>query len=264
MIRRRLWPIVLLPLLLPGSVKAQVPDDARLMDVMVAAYPDFLREHDGHDLIFKDGTRMPFGDGKRNKSFGDLLDHPSLRDIFYTPYIMGNAGLAPELNIDPGRVRFQPFFNKMYGDCQKGETSKRLVDVVWLPRKWGKTVRITPVNGVAVQLAKISAELDRLPARFDPYLFPPAGTFNCRVIAGTDRVSAHGSGNAIDIATQHSHYWLWSRPGADGVIKWRNEIPLEIVDIFERHGFIWGGKWYHFDTMHFEYRPEIIAATKLR
>jgi hypothetical protein len=30
------------------------------------------------------------------------------------------------------------------------------------------------------------------------------------------------------------------------------------VDIFERHGFIWGGKWGHFDTMHFEYRPELL------
>jgi D-alanyl-D-alanine carboxypeptidase len=24
-------------------------------------------------------------------------------------------------------------------------------------------------------------------------------------------------------------------------------MPQEIVDIFERHGFIWGGKWYHYD-----------------
>jgi len=38
-----------------------------------------------------------------------------------------------------------------------------------------------------------------------------------------------------------------------------NEIPWEIVHIFEKHGFIWGGKWYHYDTMHFEYRPEMIA-----
>ena len=33
----------------------------------------------------------------------------------------------------------------------------------------------------------------------------------------------------------------------------------EIVDIFERHGFIWGGKWYHYDTMHFEHRPELLS-----
>ena len=38
-----------------------------------------------------------------------------------------------------------------------------------------------------------------------------------------------------------------------------NHIPLEIVAIFERHGFIWGGKWSHYDTMHFEYRPELLG-----
>ena len=38
-----------------------------------------------------------------------------------------------------------------------------------------------------------------------------------------------------------------------------------IVDVFERNGFIWGGKWYHYDTMHFEYRPELLGAgTALR
>ena len=34
------------------------------------------------------------------------------------------------------------------------------------------------------------------------------------------------------------------------------------VGLSEKHGFIWGGKWYHYDTMHFEYRPEIIATGK--
>ena len=53
-----------------------------------------------------------------------------------------------------------------------------------------------------------------------------------------------------------------SKPAADGRIPYKNEIPWEIVRIFERHGFIWGGKWYHYDTMHFEYRPEIIATAK--
>jgi D-alanyl-D-alanine carboxypeptidase len=37
---------------------------------------------------------------------------------------------------------------------------------------------------------------------------------------------------------------------------YKNKIPLEIAAAFEKHGFIWGGKWYHFDGMHFEYRPE--------
>jgi hypothetical protein len=36
-------------------------------------------------------------------------------------------------------------------------------------------------------------------------------------------------------------------------------VPGAIGEIFERHGFIWGAKWFHVDSMHFEYRPELIA-----
>jgi D-alanyl-D-alanine carboxypeptidase len=36
----------------------------------------------------------------------------------------------------------------------------------------------------------------------------------------------------------------------------KNRMPREIVDIFARHGFIWGGNWCHYDTMHVESRPD--------
>jgi len=36
-------------------------------------------------------------------------------------------------------------------------------------------------------------------------------------------------------------------------------IPWEIILVFEKYGFIWGGKWHHYDTMHFEYRPEFLC-----
>ena len=52
----------------------------------------------------------------------------------------------------------------------------------------------------------------------------------------------------------------WTKGPRDGPYRLRNRIPMEIVEVFEKHGFIWGGKWYHYDTMHFEYRPEIIGA----
>jgi hypothetical protein len=57
----------------------------------------------------------------------------------------------------------------------------------------------------------------------------------------------------------HPYYWLWNEP-VGGRIPNRNKVPFEIVSIFEKHGFIWGGKWHHFDTMHFEYRPELFLA----
>ena len=34
----------------------------------------------------------------------------------------------------------------------------------------------------------------------------------------------------------------------------------DIVDAFEAEGFAWGGRWYHYDTMHFEWRPELFDA----
>jgi peptidoglycan LD-endopeptidase CwlK len=43
----------------------------------------------------------------------------------------------------------------------------------------------------------------------------------------------------------------------------RNSYPQEIVELFEKHGFIWGGKWSHFDLMHFEYRPEVLKKWQL-
>ena len=35
-------------------------------------------------------------------------------------------------------------------------------------------------------------------------------------------------------------------------------VPETVVRAFEVQGFVWGGKWLFFDTMHFEYRPEIL------
>jgi hypothetical protein len=242
------------------AVAEEPADKARLMDILVAAYPDFLAGHDGNNILWRDGTRMAFDDGII-KSAEARLDHPSLKDMFAEPYPLG-AAQPPADGSDPGRARVESFFLKMYGDCRKGETQKNMVDVVWLPRKWGRKLRVTRINGVADRLAQISAELDALPASFDRNLVPPEGTFNCRVIAGTDRLSAHGTATAIDIATAHAHYWRWGKPDAAGRPVWRNEIPAEIVAVFEKHGFIWGGRWTHYDTMHFEYRPELIAAAR--
>jgi hypothetical protein len=72
----------------------------------------------------------------------------------------------------------------------------------------------------------------------------------------------HSFGMTIDVNVEFSDYWRWAIKAEedDGsrVIEYKNRIPMELVAIFEEQGFIWGGKWYHFDTMHFEYRPELL------
>ncbi len=239
---------------------------ALLLDRLVTAYPDFLSGHEGAKLIWHDGSTMVFDDGRTKKSFQQRLQTPDLQDQFFAPYFRGGKGLPPGRDRDPGRVRYQPLFDKMYGDCRKGQVQNKLQSIVWLPKHGGGArVKVTSINAVADKLQKISLELDRLIDRqpaMKKFLSPMSGIYNCRLIAGTKRYSVHAYGAAIDINVKQAHYWRWSKPGKEGRYRWRNRIPLEIVEIFERHGFIWGGKWYHYDTMHFEYRPELLPATK--
>lgn len=224
---------------------------------LLAAYPDKLKAIDGQTLIWRDGTRMPLDDGLPLKDAAAWVRSPDLKDMFRYPYVGGEPA-RPTAGSDPGRARNAAFFSKMYGDCRGGGVSGKLVEVDWLPSRSRVKLKMTGENGVAQQLAKISTELDTLPRSFTRYLLPPAGTYNCRVVAGTDQQSAHGYGIAIDIAVKPAHYWRWQQPDASGNPIWRNAIPIDIVRIFEHHGFIWGGRWAHYDTMHFEYRPELL------
>ena len=241
-----------------GQYGAPPPDLKERLDALVAAYPDHLLSHDMKQITWRDGTKMPVSDGRTDKTFKELLNRPDIDDMFAFPYPAGAAPSAPGVNHDPGRIRNEAFFIKLYGDCRAGG-SPRLAKVRWVRGHGGGTVRVTTANGVDKALARVSADLDKLPRKFARFLRPSAGTYNCRTIAGTKRLSVHAFAAAIDINVKATDYWRWSKPGKNGVLKWRNKIPVEVVRIFERHGFIWGGRWYHYDTMHFEYRPELIA-----
>jgi D-alanyl-D-alanine carboxypeptidase len=247
--------LLLLLWLSPNSAHA---NPSATGDALVRAYPSALDRMDGTDLIWRDGTRMPVGSGDPPKSFDTWLTRPEPADILARPYATGPLPTQPTLNDDPGRARPAAFFNKLYGDCTKGEVTPSLTDVIWLPQKSGQRLKVTSRQGVAERLAAVSARLDALPASFDRFLMNPSGTYNCRVIAGTNRVSPHGYGIAIDLNATYTHYWGHLKQPANTPITYRNTVPPEIVAAFEAEGFIWGGRWYHYDTMHFEYRPELL------
>lgn len=230
---------------------------AASMDDLMRAYPDALAGFDGSNLLWRDGTRMPVDDGRPEKDMEEQLRNGSIRDQLRLPYPAG-ASLLPPPQQDPGRVRNRALFDKMYGDCKAGQVAPKLVAVVWLPNTWGHVLRITSVNGVDRELAAISRELDELPAEDKKYLYPLGGTYACRPVADTGQTSMHAWGAAIDINPAFSDYWLWRRSGGSNPA-YVNRIPSEIVAVFERHGFIWGGRWAHYDTMHFEYRPELLG-----
>jgi hypothetical protein len=90
--------------------------------------------------------------------------------------------------------------------------------------------------------------------------------WNWRNIAGSERRSYHAYGAAVDLQMRQrpgfETYWQWT---AQKGIDWRSlprdkllTPPDTVVRIFEANGFLWGGRWPLYDTMHFEYRPEIL------
>jgi len=242
------------------SVAPGPPPDQLLC--LVDAYPDHLagarwEEPGGWALVWKDGTLMDWDDGRRDKDFETLLNEADLQDMMSIPYPRGTEYDPPGKNDDPGRIRYDPFFRKMYGDSARA-VEKRLVRIRWLPRTGGKKLRVMSVNGLDQALARVSDDIEKLPRKIRSLAKETSGPFNWRVIKGTKRLSSHSFAIALDVAVKHAHYWRWTRPDKDGNRPYRNKIPLEIVEAFERHGFIWGGKWYHYDTMHFEYRPELL------
>lgn len=221
------------------------------------AYPGIVADTEGNRITLTTGEVFTFDDGKA-KDFDELIEAPDMEDQLSQQYPLGDESFAaPIKNFDPGRIRNEAFFKAVYG-ASKQEVAKNLVPVIWMPQSSGQTVMISKVNGANTQLEKISKELDALPDHFKKFLLKIGGTFNWRPIAGTNRLSTHSYGIAIDINPDMSSYWRW-----DKVYSYNNKIPREIVEIFERNGYIWGGKWYHYDTMHFEYRPELLPTTPI-
>jgi hypothetical protein len=271
--KRQFGALALGALLTPPAISARAANGtacaralvplAQATQNLVRAYPDFLRGIQGNELIWRDGTRMPVQLYPLSRTPAERLEQPDLAAQLMQSYPAGDCALPTDQADDPGRIRYTPFFARMYGERQK-DVEAKLVSVRWPGRLGGTNVRITNVNGVAGHLHAVAAELAALPREFHRFFDNPAGGFYWRPIAGTNRLSAHSFGIAVDINVAVSHYWRNELGGAAGEppgwrpARARNLIPRAVVEIFERHGFIWGGKWFHYDTMHFEYRPELL------
>jgi hypothetical protein len=199
-----------------------------------------LRLPDNTDLVWDDGT---------TKTYDFALDNPDLEDTLEMPYTLGPITPNNTLDKDPGRIRQDALLKATFG-ATAAAVQANLVNVDFV----GQTVQFASKGAAA--LGKVSTKLKALVAAtpsLGAYVTGElGGTFNWRPIAQTNRLSPHSYGIAIDIVVSKSAYWEWDTPMA-----WKNQIPQAIVDAFESEGFAWGGRWYHYDTMHFEYRPEL-------
>ncbi len=245
------------PALAAASVDAG--DDPPGARALLAAYPDRLAGFEDGALVWDDGTRMPWGEAAGDTG-ETRLDNASLAEQMAQPYPAGIDFSPPIPGEEPGRARCTAFFSKMYG-ATRAEVRSNLERVPWLRSRGTsrRSVLVTRLNGVSAALGKVVSELYDLEPKVRTVAARVRGGFAWRPVRGTSRPSAHSWGIAVDIGGARVDYWRWVRPLPDGSRPWRNRIPPAIVEVFERHGFIWGGKWHRFDTMHFEYRPELLA-----
>ena len=220
--------------------------------ILMKVYPNYVKNYENGYLVMGDGSKILYDDGKE-KTFVQKLDDGDPEDMFAFKY--DRRSWTPEYLQDAGRSRCEPLFKKMYG-ASEAEVRKNLISIPW----FGEKVLFTKVNGAADSLRAVAAELAKHP-ELRPYL-KSSGSFYWRKVRDANRLSAHSYGMTIDIGVAKSDYWLWKNPGKGETarIVYANRMPKDLVLIFEKHGFVWGGRWYHYDTMHFEFRPEILAA----
>lgn len=224
---------------------------------LMLAYPDDVVgvEKDGQtvSVLMRSGDSVVYDDRKA-KSFEEKLAGADIQDMMEQPYPLQSLDTLKAGNDDPGRIRCYAFLKAVYGATQ-GCVEANLVSA----DTGAGGCPFNAKNNAAAALAAAFSDAGAL-MRGDEgvygFVYPLGGTFNYRVIAGTGLLSPHAFGIAVDLRRDCRDYWQWAnrQQGQSRL----DEYPRALVGVFESHGFIWGGKWAHFDLLHFEYRPELI------
>jgi len=228
---------------------------------LMMAYPGYISNveqlGDKVYLVMKSGRKILYDD-KKSKSTETKIAYPDLQDMMEQVYPIVPVKKLMDENYDPGRARVYSLLNEVYGG------SRQQVEGYLTSVKSGYgAFQFNENNQAAEALKNVMSELSKLAENRKDVracVYPSSGTYNYRVIAGTNRLSPHSYGIAIDLARDKRDYWKWA--SREQGQKRLEAYPDELVEIFERNNFIWGGKWGHFDILHFEYRPEIIIKAR--
>jgi hypothetical protein len=242
-----------------GSQPSKDIEMKRDLLALMLAYPDSVAgvERGGDGLVYvvtAAGEKLVYDDG-REKSYEQQLAEADIQDAMAQPYPLDMIRTVPEGNDDPGRIRCYALMHALYGG-DRGAVEKSL-------RSVGGCGPFNQKNGAALALEAAFGDISGM-AGAQPgvsgYVYPISGTYNYRVIAGTNTLSSHAFGIAIDLCSKAGDYWRYAtKAQAQQRIE---SYPEALVKTMESHGFIWGGKWAHFDYLHFEYRPELIIKAR--
>ena len=240
-------------------VRALLESYGPLIDSVEYLENDAVFRVAGGPIYFQDGRMLAEGHLGQGERF-----HP----LFYA-YSLEPLAEPPPLTDTP--VYSTDFLEYLFGRTEL-QIRRHGVSAVFLNRR-------VFVNAFCLDaLMAVDREV-RETAERDPVVgawvddLEVAYSFIDKEIVGSGSRSHHAWGLAIDLVPS-SHrgkqvYWRWSRVFNRRSwhripISERWNPPQAVIEAFERHGFGWGGKWSHFDTIHFEYRPEILAYNRMR
>ncbi|MBU3175056.1 M15 family metallopeptidase [Clostridium estertheticum] len=228
---------------------------------LMIAYPEYIKNIEKNNgyvyLNMKSGRKLCYDD-KKVKSIQEKLVNPDLQDTLDQIYPLTPIRSIMRADFDPGRYRSYGILSEVYGTSKQViEDNLTKVNIIYNNYQFNKS------NNASNSLQAVMEELKpllKMDQNLRNCLLPCSGTFNYRVISGTNRLSPHSFGIAIDLASDKRDYWKWSTKDAGE--KRLSSYSTELVKIFEKNSFVWGGKWSHFDILHFEYRPEIILKAR--
>lgn len=231
-----------------------------------ASYQNFKISANRKNIVLPNGVEMPFENRDPVGTTPDPHNLTSIDQMYMVRYPFGfvqniqgkQTYTTPQKKDEMRGNRYNHLFLYLYGKSAE-KVEDDLVPVQWVD---GSKVLFNKRYGAADSLKRVVSQLYKL-TRTQPelkkYLRQPlGGTYVWRSVAGLKNISMHGFGTAIDINLKYSDYWRWDTESDGNVPRYRNRIPPAIAEVFENNGFVWGGKWYRYDTMHFEYRPELL------
>ena len=217
----------------------------------------------GKHIFFhmQNGKKILYDDDQK-RDFLLKLSDSTLKDVLSQPYDLGPVRRRKKRNDDPGRFRNYVLLGCVYGET-RAEIEKNLVPMEFV----GTKIRFNAKNGAVDALRQVSHDLQELLKRrpaYGWYFKNIGGTYAYRKIRDSENLSSHAYGIAIDLRLKKPYYWKNTAAEYEKGEPWQRTLPRAIVKIFEKYHFIWGGKWNHYDRIHFEYRPEFFYKIKRR
>ena len=236
---------------------------------------DWCIELDGMVFAWADGRLLPFSKRVEAENYGKQIIYPntgkprnpkaySQDDIAELMKKGTKAALAAEKPVDNTFTQFLLKTNDRIA------TERNLRSTIFLGQRLNAHKMVVPFIEKIDSEIKATAKTNKEVAKFIADI-SEIGCYNWRTIDGTaGRRSYHSYGLAIDIAVKGNKkptYWEWVRTWNS---KWmlvpQTSLwlpPEPVIKIFEKYGFVWGGTWDEYDTMHFEYRPELAVLAYL-